>query len=313
MVAPRFKASFLCPKYWGIWVGFFLLKLLSLLPYRFKFSVGKAIGEIFYLLAKSRRELARKNIQQCFPEKSPQACEEILKQHFASLGINLMETTINIWGKHHKNAKKNESQHFTFKGLEHLKANENHGILLVVPHFTTIEITGLMISFITEYRPIYRPHDNPLMEYLITQSRTVSEHDDPLGRSVKPVSNKNTRELITQLRDHKNLMILPDQKYTNQGHILVPFFGFMAPSNPGINKLAKLGKAKVIPIFTRRKGHEYELEFLPPLENFPTGDDYQDILTMHKLYETEIKQNPAQYLWVHNRWNNKNQQAIPSD
>lgn len=298
-----FKIQFLCPKYWGIWLGFLLLRLISFLPRRLKFFTGKKIGQLLYYIAPSRKSLARKNLQLSFPEKNANQIESILKEHFESLGISLIETTINLWGNHrHPQKKPIKMPFFTFHGLENLQQYPSQGLLLVVPHFTTIETTGLMLSHIMPFRPIYRKHDNPLMEYLITKSRTLVLDS---GQSVAPLANSNTRAMIKALKDHENIMILPDQRYRAKGNIKVPFFGVDAPSNPGICKLAKLGNAKVLPVFTKRNEQHYEMTILPGLDNFPSGDDYSDILRLHQLYEAEIKANPAQYLWTHNRWNLK--------
>lgn len=302
----QFTWRFLCPKYWGIWLSYGFLRLLSLIPYRLKFPVGKSIGKLLYLLASSRRKLAKQNIALCFPDKSEAEVQQILKDHFDSLGINLMESGINLWGTHRRNNTDNESKYFTVIGQENLTNYPEHGLLLTIPHFTTIEMTGLILSFLTPYRPVYRPHNNDLMEYLISTSRSIQKSAINLNREVIPVSNKDTRGLIRQLKDHKALMILPDQKYSGPGSVSVKFFGYETPSNPGINRLAKLGKAKVLPVFTRRIGHHYELTILPALENFPSGDDVADTERLHHLYEAEITQNPSQYLWVHDRWNLKN-------
>lgn len=298
----QFTWHFLHPKYWGIWLGYGFLRLLSLIPYRLKFPVGQLIGKLLYRLASSRRKLAQQNIQLCFPQKSTAEVQQILQEHFESLGINLMESGINLWGTHRRNAENNESKYFTVIGQENLTFYPDQGLILVIPHFTTLEMTGLILSFLTSYRPIYRPHNNLLMEYLITSSRSIKN----ANRDVTPVSNKDTRALIRQLKDHKTLVILPDQKYSGPGSVSVKFFGYETPSNPGINRLAKLGKAKVLPVFTRRIGHHYELTILPALENFPSGDDVADTERLHHLYEAEIVQNPSQYLWVHDRWNLKN-------
>ena len=307
-----FKLTFLLPKYWNIWLGYGILRLLSFIPYHAKFWFGKQLGKLLFYIAKNRRELARKNIQLCFPEKTAIEVQQILKEHFESLGINLLESGTNIWGKHRYNATRNESEHFTFKGLENLQNQPGLGKILVVPHFTTIEMTGLMVSFITPYRPIYRPHDNALMEYLITTSRTVVNIPNQPNRSVIPVSNKDTRAMVKHLKSGGTLFILPDQKYGGQGFLRVPFFGYDVPSNPGINKLAKMGQAAVYPVFTRRINDKYELTIHPALENFPSGDDYADTLRLHQLYEAEIRENPAQYLWVHDRWDIKNHNpALP--
>jgi KDO2-lipid IV(A) lauroyltransferase len=307
--APDFHRGFLHPRYWGIWTGLGVLWLLSRMPYRYKFPLGRLLGKGLYYLAGRRKRLARANIELCFADRSPAEREQILKQHFASLGIGLMEMGIVWWGQHkrdHPHAF--ERQVVRFIGEQHLRdaQQRGQGVLLLAPHFTTLEVTGLFLSFLTHYHAVYRPHDNPLMDYLIAKGRAIRFHD---GTRVEPVSNANTRQMLKVLKAGDSLTILPDQRYRAKGHIEVPFFGHMAKSNPATSKIAKLTGCAVVPTFTRRiedaDGVHYEVEFLPALNNFPSGDDYADTLRLHRLYETEIQRNPAQYLWVHNRWNLK--------
>ena len=310
----QFKTAFLHPRFWGIWLGYALLRLIGFLPYTAKIRFGEAIGSLLYKLAGSRRRLARTNLNLAFPEKSKDEIQQLLLEHFKSLGVGLIEITVTAWGKHRRNEQDNECAFFSYVGLENLEQHSEEGVLLLVPHFTSMEMSGLMLSFVTPFRPIYRKHDNPLLEYLITKSRSPGKSQMKSERSVAPLLNTDTKTMLKALRDHQRLWIAPDQKYTDKGSLYVPFFDVMAPSNPGITKLAKLGKAKVIPCFTRRNGPYYEMHIHPALENFPTGDDYQDILRLHHLYEAEIRQNPSQYLWVHDRWDTRNHNPhIPQD
>ncbi|MDG6774913.1 lysophospholipid acyltransferase family protein [Thiomicrorhabdus sp. ZW0627] len=303
---PDFKTQFLHPKYWGIWLGLGLLKLLSFTPFKWKLPVGKALGKLLYWIAPKRRRLAKANIQIAFSDRSEAEQNRILKEHFESLGINLMEMGMVWWGHHKKDHDHAfERSIVTYKGKENLvqAQEQGKGVLILAPHFTTLEVTGLFISFLTNYHAVYRPHDNELMDYLIAKGRSIEFNN---GEHVEPVSNANTRKMLKVLKAGKSMTILPDQRYRAKGHIEVPFFGRSAQSNPSTSKIAKLTDCLVVPTFTRRlpDGH-YEVEFLPALEDFPSGDDYADTLRLHHLYEEEIRQNPAQYLWVHNRWNLK--------
>lgn len=300
-----FNPSFLHPKYWGIWLGYGLLRLIGFLPYQAKIRFGEWLGTLLFRFASSRKKIAQQNMEIAFPDKSDNEIEKLLLEHFKSLGVGLVEITITAWGKHRHSDDDNELDHFSYHGMENITNNKDHGILLLVPHFTSMEMSGLMLSFVIDYSPIYRKHDNPLMEYLITKGRTRSKTSN-LQKQVSPLLNTDTKTMLKALRSNKVLWIAPDQKYTDQGSINVPFFGVQAPSNPGINKLTKLGKAKVVPCFTRRKGSNYEMHILPPLEDFPSGDDFEDTLTLHRLYESEIRSNPSQYLWVHDRWDSRN-------
>lgn len=305
--APKFKNQFLHPKYWGIWLGLGLLRLLALLPYKWKMPVGKALGKLLYWLAPHRRRLAKANINIAFSDRSEAEQRQILNEHFESLGIGLMEMGTVWWGHHKKDHDHAfERNLVSFIGKEHLleAQAQGRGVLILAPHFTTLEVTGLFISFLTNYHAVYRPHDNELMDYLIAKGRSIEFSN---GEHVEPVSNANTRQMLKVLKAGKSMTILPDQRYRAKGHIEVPFFGHAAKSNPSTSKIAKLTGCLVVPTFTRRLADgRYEVEFLPALENFPSGDDYTDTLKLHQLYETEIRRNPAQYLWVHNRWNIKN-------
>ncbi len=55
----------------------------------------------------------------------------------------------------------------------------------------------------------------------------------------------------------------------------------------------------VVPCITHfnRKQDRYEVRCLPPLENFPTGDDVMDARRMNQALEQMIRQAPEQYMW----------------
>jgi KDO2-lipid IV(A) lauroyltransferase len=192
----------------------------------------------------------------------------------------------------------NEQQYVQYIGLKNLKDAEakGKGVLVLAPHFTHLDATTMFISFVTDLYPVYRPNDNPVLEYVMTSGRTVGNKSDT------HIHYHDTRSIIKALRAGHSLGYLPDQRYRGKGHINVPFFGHPAKSHSATSKIAKMTGCAVVPTFTRRIGTRYEIHFLPALENFPSGDDFEDTLRLHKLYEEEIRQNPSQYLWVHNRW-----------
>lgn len=304
------KKRFLQPKYWGIWLGVGTLKLFSLLPNSTKFRFGRFLGRILYQIAVKRRKIAQANIEIAFPKLDHSEQIKLCKAHFESLGIGFAEMAI-VWYGDHKRDHLNASERklVTFIGKEHLESAQQNGkgVLILAPHFTTLEVTGLFISFLTNYFAVYRPHNNDFMDHLIAQGRSIRFDN---GDHVEPVANDNTRKMLKVLRSGASMTFLPDQRYRAKGSIKVPLFGKDCPSNPATSKIAKLTGCAIIPTFTRRiedkNGIHYEVEFLPALENFPSGDDYQDTLRLHRHYEEAIRKAPEQYLWVHNRWDRKN-------
>jgi Kdo2-lipid IVA lauroyltransferase/acyltransferase len=49
-------------------------------------------------------------------------------------------------------------------------------------------------------------------------------------------------------------------------------------------------------------GQGYRVQFGTPWPHFPTDHPEHDTLTMNRWIESEIRQAPAQYLWVHKRF-----------
>jgi len=290
---------FLVPYYWPIWILVGLLWLLGKLPYASRFRLGAWLGRKMYRLAGSRRRLALANLTIAFPNLSPDARADMALRHFESFGIAIMETTFVWWGRHRRESdpKRNERQHVRYIGLEHLHAAQakGKGVLVLAPHFTHLDVTTLFISLVTDLYPVYRPNDNPVLEYVMTSGRTV-------GTEPNHIHYQDTRAIVKALKQGKSLGYLPDQRYRGKGHLKVPFFGRDAKSHSATSKLAKMTGCAVVPTFTRRVGTEYEVYFYPALDGFPSGDDFADTARLHALYEAEINQNPSQYLWVHNRW-----------
>jgi KDO2-lipid IV(A) lauroyltransferase len=48
--------------------------------------------------------------------------------------------------------------------------------------------------------------------------------------------------------------------------------------------------------------YRYRLTFAQPLGNFPSGDNYHDLVQVNQLIEQLIRQYPEQYLWTHRRF-----------
>ena len=76
---------------------------------------------------------------------------------------------------------------------------------------------------------------------------------------------------------------------------------------PAIAELALRYDCPVVPARVERlKGAHFRVTFYPPLDRPETGNKQQDILIMMTEINRQlgewIKEQPAQWLWVHNRW-----------
>jgi len=84
--------------------------------------------------------------------------------------------------------------------------------------------------------------------------------------------------------------------------VFVPFFGVATQTITGTARLAQMGRAKVVPYFPSRHGNRWRVQFLPALENFPSGDDLVDAARVNAAIEAGVRMAPAQYFWVHRRF-----------
>ena len=99
--------------------------------------------------------------------------------------------------------------------------------------------------------------------------------------------------------------MLVDQKM-NDG-LAAPFFGHDAMSPPALAQFALKFRCPVIPVRVERlQGPNFRITCYPPLEITPSGDKQRDILDIttkvNSVLEGWIREQPAQWLWLHNRW-----------
>jgi KDO2-lipid IV(A) lauroyltransferase len=101
--------------------------------------------------------------------------------------------------------------------------------------------------------------------------------------------------------------MLVDQKM-NDG-IPVPFFGRDAMTASALAELALRYDCPIVPTHVVRvKGPMLRLVIEPPLQFTPTGDRHADVAALmamvNQRVESWVRDNPEQWLWLHNRWPN---------
>ena len=292
--ASPFKASlYLHPRYWSLWLGLGVMRLVALLPYRLQMALGGLIGWFMYHLARERRIYATINLELCFPEYSAAQRKQLLRKHFDALGKGMIETAIAWWTP----AGRLKKLH-SITGLEHLDnaLEKGKGVILLGAHFTTLEIGARLLALHRSYTAMYREHNNPLFDAIMRQRRESyfeATHE-----------RKDVRGTLRSLKNNKAVWYAADQDYGRKHSVFAPFFGVPAALITATARLARLSGAPVVPFFqTRREdGSGYDLKLLPPLENFPSGDDIADATATNHVIEEEIRLQPAQYLWVHRRF-----------
>jgi len=294
MQPPAFTLTLLHPRHWPVWLGFGVLRLCALLPYSTGMALGRALGRLFMRVAGSRRRIAAINFELCFPELSDAERGVLLKRHFESLGMGLVEIGFMWWW-----SSKRFYQHAETEGAEHIAdaLARGRGIIFVSAHFTTIEAHGRVLADLTPVSPMYREFDNPVVAFMVLRNR---------GRLVRDMISKNdARKFIRTLRANHSAWIIPDQNSSMKHSVFADFLGVPAATNVSISRFARITGAAVIPFTTARHNGGYQTRVLPALEDFPSGDVVEDARRLNHLFGTWIREQPAHYLWIHRRFKHR--------
>jgi KDO2-lipid IV(A) lauroyltransferase len=290
------------PRYWPTHLLLGFMWCLTRLPYSWQIGIGYALGIILYRFTRRRKHIARINLELCFPDLPESERESLLKQHFASLGIGLMEIAMSWWmpGKRLKNLVHIEGLEYLHQALDRGK-----GVILLSGHFTTLEIGGRLLSLYTPFHVMYREHKNPVIESVMRGARIRS--------CGNVIDRRDLRAMLRALKQNNAIWYAPDQDHGIRHGIFVPFFGIPAATTTATARIAAKSGAAVVPFFQVRlpRGRGYRLTLSPALADFPGGDMDVDILRVNRLFEQRIKENPSQYLWVHRRFKTRPEGSPP--
>lgn len=284
------------PKYWlGLFL-FLIVSLIAKLPIVIQIKFANVLGWLMLKLAKRRRLIAETNLKLCFPEKSNSERKALLAKNFQLTALGLIESA-STWFTDLNSRKKNTQ----ITGLEHIdKAlKKGKGVILLSFHMTTLEIGGALFCEHYKLWPMYKPNKNLLIETVMRQGRL--RHAESLLR------RNDLRATVKALKSNKIVWYATDQNYGGKKAVFVPFFGIQAATITATTKFAKLTGATVVP-FTQKRindGKQFLLEIHPALENFPGTDEVEDATRINLFLENYLKENPADYMWLHQRFRSR--------
>ena len=272
------------PRLYPSWIGVGLFWLIGQLPWNVLLATGRGVGHLAWRLAKRRSHIARTNIRLCFPELSASEQEDLAKRSVISTGEAILEMAGSF-----SNHRIDLDKRLVIKGMEHIERAQaaGQGVLLLGMHFNSIDVGSRLLGYVLDFHAVYRPNDNLVIDRLINQGR---------GNYLKGnVPRSDIRQMIRLLRQGDILWYAPDQDYGTAHAVFVPFFGIPAATITATSRIAKMGKAAVIPTaHYRLPGGRYEIEFGPALDNFPCGDDEADTARINQTIEHYVRKHPEQ-------------------
>lgn len=301
-IRPVFTKHLLHPRYWLTWLGIGFLYLLVLLPYPIIYQLGKSLGLLSMKLIGKRKETAKQNLKLCFPDKSQQERDALLRDNFISTGLAIFETGMAwFWSD------KRLAKHSSIVGDDYITKvqQSGQGVLLIGIHFLTLELGARILGMSHPGVGVYRPNDNLVMDYVQLKGRLKSNK--------YMLDRYNTKGMIRALKNGELLWYAPDHDYGPKNSVFAPLFSVeKAATTIGTRILVKLGQPAIIPFTPKRekKGH-YIVDVTPVLEGYPIDDDVLAATFMNKAIEHEILKAPEQYMWLHRRFKTRPKGEAP--
>lgn len=272
-----------------------LLWLIHGLPLSVLASLGRGLGLLLYALAGSRRRVARRNLQLCLPELSDKERETLLREHFQWLARSILERAL-LWYAPAERLKR----------LIHIEGDvgfaEGHAgpVMWLVPHFVALDVAGAAAALFQKrwIGSIYQRQSNPTFDAAMRHGRLRHGGGEVFARS------ETALPLVRAIKRGAVFFNLPDMDFGSRDAAFVPFFGVNAATLLAPARMAASLKMTVQPVVGEilPGGQGYRIRFLPPWTDFPSGDELADTRRINAWIETEIRRNPAQYLWVHRRF-----------
>ncbi|WP_269631934.1 lysophospholipid acyltransferase family protein [Pelomonas sp. BJYL3] len=272
-----------------------LLWLLHFLPLGLLAALGRGLGRLLWWLAGSRRRIALKNLELCFPELPAAEREALAREHFAMVGRSLLERGL-LWFA----SPERLQRLIRIKGNIRLAEQTPGAMMWLLPHFVGLEWVGPALM-LNQKRPgvdVYQPQSNAVLDARILAGRSR------FGTTAFVDRHDGIRPVLRLIKQGYAFLNAPDLDHGEKDSAFVPFFGVPACTLLAPARMAASQGMVVQPLVVTMLpgGQGYEVEACEPIPGYPSEDPLADAHTVNAWLEARVRRHPAQYFWVHKRF-----------
>jgi len=274
-----------------------LLRGLAGMPLWMLYGVGAVIYFVAYYILRWHRPLAARNLANAFPEKSERERAGILKQSYRNLGETLGEA---FWGFNAPSEELRRRVVIENREIVLKYAAERRSVILLTAHVCNwewlLQAGGAELGFPIDV--VYKPIRLASVDDFFREARSRF--------GGKPITiDRFVFELMRRSGEARAYALVADQ--TPPRSAAKHWSWFLNQDTAfftGADKIAQFLDGPVVYVAMRRvrRGHyTARLHVLaePPYDaepNPPVMERYA------RKLEEEIRANPADWLWVHNKW-----------
>ncbi len=285
-------------------LGVFFLFLLSLLPLPVLFLFARLTYYLLYYVIGYRKKIVRKNLLASFPHKTLKEIISIEKDFFKYLADLIFEII-----KMTSISKREVQKRFHFKNVELLRSylKDGQSVLACSGHYGNWELGGLCLGLkLNKFKTlmIYKPLTSKIFQTWFNTFR--AKYGNVL------IAMKQTlREIIAYKNVPNILNFVSDQAPAlSEARYFIDFLNQPTAVMLGIEKIAKQTNRPVFFFKVKRiKRGYYSCEVLPVSLNPRDTAEFEITKKHFSILEESINENPPYWLWSHNRWKIKRENA----
>jgi KDO2-lipid IV(A) lauroyltransferase len=246
-----------------------------------------------------RRGVVRDNLQQSFPDWTPEECRaaaEGMWEHLLLMVIEIAHAPRVI-------RKTTWRRHLRIEGMEEIVRTMwlDRPKVVLSGHFGNFELAAYLFGvFGFKIFSVARELDNPWLDRFVTGFR------ESRGQTILP-KRGSAPDVALVLEENGAIGLLGDQAAGPKG-CWVEFFGRPASVHKAIGVFAISSSAPVLVCTaTRRAGlFSFDLRLEGVADPLAAGDETSGLTELSQWYTTlleqAIRRTPSQYWWVHRRW-----------
>ncbi len=269
-------------------------RVLGALPLEFVFRLGAALGTLGYYVAPPYRRLVLHNLGIAFGrEKTPEELRALARQHFANLGANLFASL-----KLPRLSPAEIASRVTVEGLETMHAGvaAGGGFTMIVSHIGSWELFAQLTPSIFPCKTgaIFQALGNKFIDAKVRQVRA--------RQGLQLFERKEGFVKACQfMREGGSLGVLVDQHAGDAG-LWTSFFGRLASTSTLAATVALRTNSWVVPAAVYTVGIA-RWRYVIGGQIKADGQNAETLTArINRVLEDQIRENPADWFWVHNRW-----------
>ncbi len=258
------------------------------------YLLGDGISFLLYHIIRYRRAVVKRNITIAFPEKTEKERKKIEREFYTHFTDNWIEFI-----KLFSISKEELNKRFTanYEVLNELYAT-GQNVQAHLGHYFNWEYANVAcgMNVLYPFVVVYRPISNKIIDRIFYKIRTrFASH---------LISAYQFRQQFADYaKDRFALVLVADQREFPEKAYWTPFFGQMATFVKGPERTAKFNNAAVVLGLIKRVKRGYYTSKMILLtttpRNLPEGEITKRMI---QFIEDAIREQPANYLWSHNRW-----------